>query len=174
MTGSRSSGRASSGLPRQRDRGASLWACDHRQRGREAMLSIGCIQAQKCHTDHCPTGVATQNPWLVRGLDPPLKSHRLANYVLTLRRDLLKVSEAAGVRHPAMLGPNDVEILDGDRGHRPLAEVYGYQDGWGVPGPEIVREIDMYMSRYDDAPGVDEVVQHEPLKLDAEPNQATE
>jgi Conserved region in glutamate synthase len=141
---------------------------------REPMLAIGCIQAQKCHTDHCPTGVATQNAWLARGLDPEQKSHRLANYILTLRRDLLKVSEAAGVRHPAMLGPNDVEILDGDRGHRPLAEVYGYQEGWGIPGPEIVREIDEYMTRYDDPPGTDEVVEHEPLKVDAEPNQATE
>ena len=138
------------------------------------MLAIGCIQAQKCHTGHCPTGVATQNTWLARGLEPEQKSHRLANYILTLRRDLVKVSEAAGVRHPAMLGPNDVEILDGDRGHRPLAEVYGYQKGWGIPGPEIVREIDEYMSRYDDLPGVDEVVEHEPLKVDDEPNQATE
>ena len=42
--------------------------------GREAMLSIGCIQAQKCHTDHCPVGVATQNPRYTRGLDPTLKS----------------------------------------------------------------------------------------------------
>jgi len=141
---------------------------------REAMLAIGCIQAQKCHTDHCPTGVATQNPWLARGLDPEQKSHRLANYVQTLRRDLLKVSEAAGVRHPAMLGPTDVEILDGDRGHRTLAAVYGYQPGWGVPGPEIVAEIDTYMSRYDDRPGTDTVVEHEPLKLATDPNQATE
>ncbi|NJW54895.1 glutamate synthase-related protein, partial [Salinimicrobium oceani] len=31
---------------------------------REAMLSIGCIQAQACHTNRCPTGVATQNRWL--------------------------------------------------------------------------------------------------------------
>ena len=38
--------------------------------GREAMMAIGCIQAQRCHTGRCPTGVATQNPWLVRGLDP--------------------------------------------------------------------------------------------------------
>ena len=41
--------------------------------GREAMMSIGCIQAQRCHTDPCPTGVATQKPWLVRGLDPELE-----------------------------------------------------------------------------------------------------
>jgi glutamate synthase domain-containing protein 2 len=118
---------------------------------REAMLAIGCIQAQKCHTDRCPTGVATQNPWLARGLDPQQKSHRMANYVLTLRRDLLKVSEAAGVRHPAMLSPKVVEILDGDRGHRPLAEVYGYRDGWGVPGPGIVDDIDALMSAADNS-----------------------
>ena len=48
---------------------------------REAMLAIGCIQAQKCHTDTCPTGVATQNAWLAHGLDPALKSVRAANYV---------------------------------------------------------------------------------------------
>ena len=39
--------------------------------GREAMLSIGCIQAQKCHTDHCPVGVATQNPRYTRGWTDP-------------------------------------------------------------------------------------------------------
>ena len=35
--------------------------CDMVNVGREAMMSIGCIQAQRCHTDHCPTGVATQS-----------------------------------------------------------------------------------------------------------------
>ena len=38
--------------------------CDMINVAREAMLSIGCIQAQRCHTGHCPTGVATQNAWL--------------------------------------------------------------------------------------------------------------
>ncbi|ORB31045.1 FMN-binding glutamate synthase family protein [Mycolicibacterium parafortuitum] len=141
---------------------------------REAMLAIGCIQAQKCHTDHCPTGVATQNPWLARGLDPEQKSHRMANYVLTLRRDLVKVSEAAGVRHPALLGPEHVEILDGDRGHRPLAEVYGYQPGWGIPGAHIVADINECMRCYDNMPGTFEVVEHAPVKVATEPNQATE
>ena len=71
--------------------------------GREAMMAIGCIQAQKCHTDHCPVGVATQNPRYTRGLDVGLKKERLANYVVSLRRDLLKVSEAVGVPHPAFI-----------------------------------------------------------------------
>ena len=85
--------------------------CDMVNVAREAMLAIGCIQAQKCHTDTCPTGVATQNPWLTRGLDPALKSVRAANYIKTLRRDLLKVAEACGVEHPG--------LIDADGGRDP-------------------------------------------------------
>jgi glutamate synthase domain-containing protein 2 len=47
--------------------------------GREAMLAIGCIQAQRCHTGSCPTGVATQSKWLMHGLDPDVKHARAAN-----------------------------------------------------------------------------------------------
>jgi glutamate synthase domain-containing protein 2 len=103
---------------------------------REGMLSIGCIQSQRCHTDRCPTGVATQDPWLSHGLDPQLKSVRLANYVKTLRRDLLKVAESVGVAHPALIDADDIEILDGDHTATPLREVYGYQPGWGQVSPE--------------------------------------
>jgi glutamate synthase domain-containing protein 2 len=106
--------------------------CDLINVGREAMLSIGCIQAQKCHTDRCPTGVATQDPWLAHGLDPTLKSARLANYVKTLRRDLLKVSEACGAAHPGLIDADDIEILFAQRQVAPLREVYGYQPGWGA------------------------------------------
>ena len=111
------------------------------QVAREAMLAIGCIQAQKCHTDTCPTGVATQNPWLVRGLDPALKANRLYNYVRTLRRDLLKVSEACGVWHPSLLTVDDVELLDGHRDSTPLGEIYGYEPGWGSLGEDVAAEL---------------------------------
>jgi len=111
--------------------------------GREAMLSVGCVQAQKCHTDHCPTGVATQNPWLARGLDPTSKSVRCANYIRTLRRDLLKLAEATGVEHPGLIGTESVEILTGQSEATPLHEVYGYDPAWGLPSAadraEIVR-----------------------------------
>ena len=115
--------------------------CDMVNVAREAMLSIGCIQAQKCHTDRCPTGVATQDRWLSRGLDPDLKSVRAANYLRTLRRDLLKVSEACGVEHPALIGPESVEIVDTVSRGRPLQEVYEYKPGWGLPGERIESEI---------------------------------
>jgi glutamate synthase domain-containing protein 2 len=108
---------------------------------REPMLAVGCVQAQKCHTDTCPTGVATQNPWLARGLDPAMKSVRTANYVKTLRRDLLKVAEACGVEHPALIGPDAVEIVDTVSRGRPLQQVYGYQPGWGLPGQDLERDV---------------------------------
>lgn len=114
--------------------------------GREAMLSIGCIQAQKCHTDRCPVGVATQDPRFTRGLDPTLKSERLANYVVALRRDLLKVSEAVGVVHPGLITPDDVDILDGQRTAEPLRGVYGYEPGWGALGAENREAIENEMS----------------------------
>ncbi|PWI05522.1 FMN-binding glutamate synthase family protein [Streptomyces sp. NWU339] len=109
--------------------------------GREAMLSIGCIQAQKCHTDRCPTGVATQNPWLVRGLDPTSKATRTAAYLRTLRKELMKVSSAIGVAHPALITATDIEIMNGDYDARTLAGVYGYKDGWGKLGPHLAEEI---------------------------------
>jgi glutamate synthase domain-containing protein 2 len=117
--------------------------CDMVNVGREAMLAIGCIQAQKCHTDTCPTGVATQNPWLAHGLDPALKSVRAANYLQTLRRDLVKVAEACGVEHPGLIDVSSVEILTGRTASTPLGEVYDYRPDWGLPSAadraEIVR-----------------------------------
>jgi glutamate synthase domain-containing protein 2 len=100
---------------------------------REAMMAVGCIQAQRCHTGHCPTGVATQNKWLVRGLDPTYKAARLANYVITLRKELTRLSHACGVDHPGLLTADHMEILDGHFGSRSLAEVFGYQPGWEIP-----------------------------------------
>src|SRR3954447_4836380 len=111
------------------------------QVGREAMFALGCIQAQKCHTDECPTGVATQNPRLARGLVPDDKSERVKNYVIALRRDLLKVSEAVGVAHPGLIGPDDVDLVAGVRSSAALREVYGYEPGWGLLGPALREEI---------------------------------
>jgi glutamate synthase domain-containing protein 2 len=116
---------------------ASLFAfalgCDLVNVGREAMLSVGCIQAQRCHTGRCPTGVATQSRWLTRGLDPALKSVRFANYIATLRHELLQLSLACGVEHPALVGPDRIEILDGRFGSSTVTDLFGYRPGWGLP-----------------------------------------
>ena len=115
--------------------------CDMVNVGREAMLAIGCIQAQKCHTDRCPTGVATQDRWLSSGLDPTSKSVRAANYVKTLRRDLLRVAEACGVEHPALIATDAVELLDNATTGVELGTLFGYDPTWGRPGAADTTEI---------------------------------
>ncbi len=107
--------------------------CDMVNVAREAMLSVGCIQAQRCHTGHCPTGVATQTPWLVRGLDPTLKAARLANYVLTLRKEILRLCRACGVAHPALICPEHFAILDDHYGAATIQELFHYQAHFALP-----------------------------------------
>ncbi len=113
---------------------------------RESLLAIGCIQAQRCQTGHCPTGVATQNRWLMRGLDPTSKAARLANYVRTLRKELLRLSRACGVTHPALVSSDHIEILDDRFGSIPARELFGYQPGWGHPSAVDQRTIPDLMS----------------------------
>jgi glutamate synthase domain-containing protein 2 len=115
----------------------ALWAvamgCDLINVGREAILSIGCIQAQRCHTGHCPWGVATQNRWLTHGLDPTDKSVRLANYVAALRKELTTLlSRACGVPHPALVTASHLELLDDHFGSRGALDAFGYRPEWGV------------------------------------------
>ncbi len=95
---------------------------------REAMLSIGCIQAQICHTNKCPAGVATQNKWLESGLDPTLKSVRFFNYAKTLRKEILEISHACGYEHPCQFKMTDVEVgLGESHSTLTLRENYGYE-----------------------------------------------
>lgn len=102
---------------------------------REAMMAIGCIQSQKCHTDRCPTGVATQDPWLAHGLEPISKGERCASYLREFRKELVKVVEAVGVAHPGLITPSDVEVLNGDFEAQSVGEVYGYRPEWGGSAP---------------------------------------
>jgi glutamate synthase domain-containing protein 2 len=112
---------------------AMAMGCDLLNVGREAMLSIGCIQAQRCHTGRCPTGVATQNVWLQGGLDPALKSVRCAAYVRQLRYELLRLSRACGVEHPALVSLDHVEILTDELHGQDGHATFGYRPGWGMP-----------------------------------------
>ena len=95
---------------------------------RESMMAIGCIQAQKCHTNHCPAGIATSSKWLQSGLDPTLKSERFYNYVKTLRKEMLEITHACGYEHPCQLKMEDVELSAGGQElTKTLKENYGYE-----------------------------------------------
>jgi glutamate synthase domain-containing protein 2 len=70
------------------------------------MFAVGCIQSQSCHTNRCPTGVATQDPLRQRALDVPDKSQRVHNFHRNTLTALAELLAAAGVGHPSDLGPH--------------------------------------------------------------------
>jgi glutamate synthase domain-containing protein 2 len=115
--------------------------CDMINVGREAMLAIGCIQAQRCHTGACPTGVATHSRWLMHGLDPRLKSARAANYIVGLRSELLSLGRACGARHPALVDPDCIEVVASRYQSSPMREVFGYEPDWPVLSTARREEI---------------------------------
>lgn len=95
---------------------------------REAMMSIGCIQAQVCHTNRCPSGVATQNKWLQNGINVPLKSERLAQYFKTFRKEFLEITHAAGYEHPCQFTMRDIDVNVDDRNlSEELNKTYTYE-----------------------------------------------
>jgi hypothetical protein len=62
---------------------------------------------------------------------PADKAPRVASYVRTLRKELLRLSHACGVEHPALLASGRIEFLQPDGTARDLREVFGYEEGWG-------------------------------------------
>ncbi|MFN8133406.1 MAG: FMN-binding glutamate synthase family protein [Solirubrobacteraceae bacterium] len=120
--------------------------CDTVNVGREAMMAVGCIQAQRCHTGRCPTGVATQKKRLTRGLDPGTKGERMADYLVVLRREILQLSRACGAPHPALVPAGRLELLDGRFGARTVAEAFEYAPGWAEPSPGRAAAIAALMA----------------------------
>lgn len=68
--------------------------------GRGFMMALGCIQAQTCHTGHCPTGVTTQDALRQKALVVPDKGTRVANFHRSTMHALKELVQAAGLHHP--------------------------------------------------------------------------
>ncbi|MFD1630200.1 FMN-binding glutamate synthase family protein [Pseudopedobacter beijingensis] len=85
---------------------------------RGMMIALGCIQALECNSNTCPTGIATQNPELARGLVVAEKNKRIANFHKETVRSACELMAAAGVPHPSKMhrvhihrriSPNNIE-----------------------------------------------------------------
>ncbi|MEZ5794031.1 FMN-binding glutamate synthase family protein [Albidovulum sp.] len=90
------------------------------------MFSIGCIQAQACHTNRCPVGVATQDKLRARALDVPSKTDRVVNFHRNTMKALAEMTGAAGLDHPSGFLPHHLLIRERDRGMVTGDEVYHY------------------------------------------------
>ncbi len=72
---------------------------------RGMMLALGCIQALKCDSNHCPVGITTHDPGLTVGLVVSEKRHRIANYHRNTVKSLSQIIGVMGLDHPSQLRP---------------------------------------------------------------------
>ena len=90
------------------------------------MFALGCIQSQSCHTDRCPTGVATQNKSRQRALVVPDKAQRVANFHGSTLRALGELIGAAGLKHPADLRPHHIVRRVSSNEVRLISDLYKF------------------------------------------------
>ncbi|MFI0013669.1 FMN-binding glutamate synthase family protein [Streptomyces sp. JUS-F4] len=81
---------------------------DFTNAARTMMFALGCIQAQSCHTNACPVGVATQDPRRARALDVPDKAERVRRYQAATVRSAQQIIAAMGLDSPAQVRPRMV------------------------------------------------------------------
>jgi glutamate synthase domain-containing protein 2 len=90
------------------------------------MFALGCIQSQTCHTDRCPTGVATQDPRRWKQLDVPDKAARVRNFHENTLIALKELVQASGLSHPGELGPEHLIRRVSSTEVRSLATLYKF------------------------------------------------
>jgi glutamate synthase domain-containing protein 2 len=83
------------------------------------MFSLGCIQALRCHTNTCPTGVTTHQKRLQRALVVEEKYLRVANYCMNMNREIDMIAHSCGARHARELRREHVRIVQGN--HQSIA-----------------------------------------------------
>ena len=93
---------------------------------RAFMLSIGCIQAQRCHLGTCPTGVTTQDKGRQRGLIPEVQGERAARFHAKTLEALSDIVAAAGMTHPTELEPHHIMHRVGPEKALPMDRVHTF------------------------------------------------
>lgn len=88
------------------------------------MFAVGCIQAQSCHTNQCPVGVATQDKERQKALDVPNKSERVFNFQKNTLKALAEMIAAAGLQHPAEIKAHHLAQRINDREIKTYAQLH--------------------------------------------------
>jgi glutamate synthase domain-containing protein 2 len=110
---------------------------------RAMLFALGCIQALRCNSNECPTGVATQKPELVKGLHVPNKTIRVANFQRETVHSLLEVVAAAGLTHPNELKPWHIMRRTSPTEVKNYDEIYGFLK----PGALLESEVPLSYAR---------------------------
>lgn len=107
---------------------------------RAMMLALGCIQALRCNSNKCPTGVATQDPELVAGLDVSLKTRRVANFQIETVRSASEIIGAMGLTHSSEVRPWHLRRRVTLTGSKHYGELYPFLKGGELLGQDLPEE----------------------------------
>lgn len=110
-----------------------IQGADYTNAARAMMMAVGCIQSQRCHTNHCPVGVATQDERRARALDVTDKSERAYRYQKATVEQALRLMSSMGVSDPGQLSPHLLRKRISATEQRSYAEIYE----WLQPGELI-------------------------------------
>jgi glutamate synthase domain-containing protein 2 len=132
---------------------------DYTNAARAMMMAVGCLQSQRCHTNQCPVGVATQDPKRSRALDVPDKTERVYRYQHAVVAEAQRLIASMGLHSPAEVGPHHLVRRVDHVTSQSYAELYdwlepgqllheppeSWQADWGRADPDSFapREISM-------------------------------
>ena len=104
---------------------------------RAFMFALGCVQSMRCHTDTCPTGIATQDATRQRGLVVPDKAERVARFQRQTLNGLREIVVAMGLDNPWQIRPEHLnERVSGARAD-PIDRIYTFlEEGQLLAAPE--------------------------------------
>jgi glutamate synthase domain-containing protein 2 len=108
---------------------------DYTNAARAMMMAVGCIQSQRCHTNQCPVGVATQDPRRARALDVPDKAERVFRYQSAVVKEAVRIMASMGLSSPAQLTPHMLMRRVDHATVRSYAELYR----WLEPGELLAQ-----------------------------------
>ncbi|MBX7450886.1 FMN-binding glutamate synthase family protein [Mycolicibacterium sp. 3033] len=101
-----------------------IQGADYTNAARSMMMATGCIQSQRCHTNHCPVGVATQDPRRARALDVTDKSERVYRYQQATVAEAMRLMASMGVADPGNLSPHLLRKRLSATEQRSYAEIF--------------------------------------------------
>lgn len=88
------------------------------------LFSLGCIQALQCNKNTCPTGITTHDSKLQKGLHPPTKAIRVANYANNMMKEVGIIAHSCGVKSPRALNRGHARIVQGNGTSLGMDEIF--------------------------------------------------
>lgn len=116
-----------------------IQGADYTNAARAMMFAVGCIQAQRCHTNKCPVGIATQDARRARALDVTDKSERVHRFQAATVRSAMQIMASMGVADPGQLRPDLLRRRVNTEDIRSYAEMFswlGHEQLIADPPPE--------------------------------------